>query len=298
MLDLGASINVMPTSFYKSLNFGDLEPTGMTIQLANISVVQPFGVLEDVLVQINELIFPIDFYVMGMEDETLGKGFTLILGLPFFMTMRTKIDMHVGTLSMEFGDNLVQFNIFEAMKHLTEDPSPFGIDLIDELVEEHLQINIDMSNLNQAGQSDPKPIENTSLSPSPLADLKPLPSHLKYAYLGNDQQFPVIIANNLHWKQKEKLLHALWQHKKAIGWKLSDLPSIKPSICMHRILMEEEARPIRQQQGRLNPTILDMVKKEVTKLLNVGIIYPILNSQWVSLVQVVPKKFGMTIMKN
>ncbi|RDX86104.1 hypothetical protein CR513_32600, partial [Mucuna pruriens] len=62
--------------------------------------------------------------------------------------------------------------------------------------------------------------------------------------------------------------------------------------------MEEEARPVRQQQRRLNPTILDVVKKEVIKLLAVGIIYPILDGNWVSPVQVVPKKFGMTVMKN
>ncbi|RDY01297.1 hypothetical protein CR513_15383, partial [Mucuna pruriens] len=73
MLDLGASINVMPTSIYKSLNFGDVEPTGMTIQLANRSVVQHLGVLED-------LIFPTDFYVLDMEDKTSVKGSTLILG--------------------------------------------------------------------------------------------------------------------------------------------------------------------------------------------------------------------------
>ncbi|RDX69851.1 Retrovirus-related Pol polyprotein from transposon 17.6, partial [Mucuna pruriens] len=84
----------------------------------------------------------------------------------------------------------------------------------------------------------------------------------------------------------------------AIGWKLSDLPGINPSICMNTILMEEEAHPIRQQQRRLNSTILDMVKKEVTKLLTVGIIYPISNSQWVSPVQVVPKKSGITVMKD
>ncbi|RDX73885.1 hypothetical protein CR513_46432, partial [Mucuna pruriens] len=110
MLDLGASINVMPASTYRSLNFGDLEPTGMTIQLANRSIVQPLGVLEDVLVQVNELIFLADFYVLDMEDEPSGKGSTLILGRPFLMTPRTKIDVHVGTLSMEFSDTLVQFN--------------------------------------------------------------------------------------------------------------------------------------------------------------------------------------------
>ncbi|RDX89903.1 hypothetical protein CR513_28298, partial [Mucuna pruriens] len=153
MLDLGASINVMPASIYRSLNFGDLEPTGMTIQLANRSIVQPLGVLKDVLVQVNELIFPTDFYVLDMEDETFGKESTLILGRPFLMTARTKIDVHAGTLSMEFGDTLVQFNIFEAMKHPTEDHSLFGIDLIDELVEEYLQLNSNSEDIENFARS-------------------------------------------------------------------------------------------------------------------------------------------------
>ncbi|RDX70766.1 hypothetical protein CR513_49957, partial [Mucuna pruriens] len=374
MLDLGASINVMPASIYRSLNFGDLEPIGMTIQLANRSIVQPLGVLEDVLVQVNELIFPADFYVLDMEDETSGKESTLILDRPFVMTARTKIDVHVGMLSMEFGDTLVEFNIFEAMKHPTEDHSFLGIDLFDEIVEEYSQLNsssedigkfvgstdeisclgsvdegtdyeevhdlpnsednhsdivdldfeIELSELlnqvcnlenpesttnaevkvaeiesrNQVGQTDPSPVtEKYPLSPPPM-ELKPLPSHLKYAYLDKEQQLPVIIANNLHQEQEEKLLEVLRQHKKAIGWKLSDLPGINPSICMHRILMEEEVKPIREQQRRLNPTLLDVVKKEVTKLLAAGIIYPISNNQWASPVQVVPKKSGMTVMKN
>ncbi|RDY05406.1 hypothetical protein CR513_10775, partial [Mucuna pruriens] len=299
MLDLGASINVMPASTYRSLNFRDLEPTGMTIQLANRSIVQPLGVLEDVLVQVNELIFPADFYVLDMEDESSGKGSTLILGRPFLMTARTKIDVHAGTLSMEFGDTLVQFNIFEAMKHPTEDHSLFGIDIMEELVEEYFQLDSCSAKVEdqQAGQTDPKPIIEKSPSPPPM-ELKPLPSHLKYAFLDSEQQLPVIIASNLLSEQEDKLLEVLRQHKQAIGWKLSDLPGINPSICMHRILMEEDIKPIRQQQRRLNPTILDVVKKEVTKLLAAGIIYPISDSQWVSPVQVVPKKSGMTVMKN
>ncbi|RDY10735.1 hypothetical protein CR513_04711, partial [Mucuna pruriens] len=141
MLNLGASMNIMPTSIYKSLNYGDMEPIGMTIQLANKSVVQPLGVFEDVLVQVDELIFLVDFYVLNMEHETPGKGSTLILGRPFLMIAKTKIDVHVETLSMEFGDTLMQFNIFEAMKHPMEDTSLFGIDLIDKLVEEHMQVD-------------------------------------------------------------------------------------------------------------------------------------------------------------
>ncbi|RDY03300.1 hypothetical protein CR513_13131, partial [Mucuna pruriens] len=124
----------------------------------------------------------------------------------------------------------------------------------------------------------------------PLVELNSLPSHLKYAYLGNDQQFPVIIANNLYREQKEKLLNVLRHHKKAISWKLSNLLSINPSIYMNRILMEGEAHPIRQQQRRLNLTILDVVKKE-DYLSHLG-------QPMGSPVQVVPKKSGMTIIKN
>ncbi|RDX98868.1 hypothetical protein CR513_18152, partial [Mucuna pruriens] len=97
----------MPTSIYKSLNFGDLEPTGMTIQLANRSIMEPLSVLEDVLVQVNELIFLAEFYVLDMEVETLGKGSNLIMGRPFLLTAKTKFDVHAGTLLMEFNDNLV-----------------------------------------------------------------------------------------------------------------------------------------------------------------------------------------------
>ncbi|RDY14442.1 hypothetical protein CR513_00486, partial [Mucuna pruriens] len=73
-----------------------------------------------------------------MEDEASAKGSALILGRPFFMAAKTKIDVHVRTLSMEFGDNMVQFNICEAMKYPAEDHSIFSIDIIDELIEEHI----------------------------------------------------------------------------------------------------------------------------------------------------------------
>ncbi|RDX97133.1 Retrovirus-related Pol polyprotein from transposon 17.6, partial [Mucuna pruriens] len=292
MLDLGALINVMPASIYRSLNFGDLEPTGMTIQLTNRSIVQPLGVLEDVLVQVNELIFPADFYVLDMEEETSGKGSTLILGRPFLMTTKTKIDVHVRTLSMEFDDTLVQFNIFEAMKHPTEDHSLFGIDLLDEIVEEYLQLNSSSEDIEKfAGGTD-------EISCLGVVDEEADHEEAPEICLGQRT-----VASSYHCQQslpeqEDKLLEVLRQYKKAIGWKLSDLPGINPSICMHRILMEEEVKPIRKQQRRLNLTLLDVVKKEVTKLLVAGIIYPILDSQWVSLVQVVPKKSGMTVMKN
>ena len=117
MLDLGASINVMPYSIYASLNLGDLKETGVVIQLADRSNAYPRGVLEDVLVQVNELVFPADFYVLDMEDEGSPMPTPLLLGRPFMKTARTKIDVYNGTLTMEFDGEIVHFNIFEAMRY-------------------------------------------------------------------------------------------------------------------------------------------------------------------------------------
>jgi len=94
------------------------------------------------------------------------------------------------------------------------------------------------------------------------------------------------------------LLHVLKKHKKAIGWTLADIPGISPSTFMHRILLEDGATPVRQPQRRLNLVISNVVKKEVTKLLQAGIIYPISDSQWASLIHVVSRKTSLIVVKN
>ncbi|KAL0318812.1 UNVERIFIED_CONTAM: hypothetical protein Sangu_2037400 [Sesamum angustifolium] len=97
MCDLGASINVMPLSIFESLHVGPLKETGVVIQLADRSVVYPEGVLEDVLVQVNELVFPADFYVLDMREDNSPSSTSILLGRPFLKTARTKIDVHAGT---------------------------------------------------------------------------------------------------------------------------------------------------------------------------------------------------------
>ena len=139
-----------------------------------------------------------------------------------------------------------------------------------------------------------KPSLSTTIQPATL-ELKPLPSNLKYAYLDDSKSFLVIVSASLAGEQEEKLLSVLKKHKKTIGWTLVDFPGISPSTCMHRINLEDGAKPVRQPQRRLNLVILDVVKKEVTKLLQAGIIYPISDSQWVSPIQVVPKKTALTV---
>ncbi|XP_042415111.1 uncharacterized protein LOC122004262 [Zingiber officinale] len=116
MLDLGASINVMPKSGFLSLGIGPLQPTGVVIQLANRSQAHPTGVIENVLVKVSDLIFPADFYILDMEGDVLMNRAPIILGRPFLKTARTKIDVHAGTLSMEIADVVVQFSIFDTLQ--------------------------------------------------------------------------------------------------------------------------------------------------------------------------------------
>ncbi|RVW47629.1 Retrovirus-related Pol polyprotein from transposon opus [Vitis vinifera] len=121
---------------------------------------------------------------------------------------------------------------------------------------------------------------------------------LKYTYLEENNQCPVVISSSLTGHQEISLLEVLKRCKKAIGWQISDLKGISPLVCTHHIYMEEEAKPIRQPQRRLNPHLQEVVRTEVLKLLQAGIIYPISDSPWVSPTQVVPKKSGITVVQN
>ncbi|KAM1721221.1 hypothetical protein ACFX12_022783 [Malus domestica] len=116
MLDLGASINVMPYSVYASMNLGALKHDGVIIQLADRSNAYPKGVLEDVLVQVDHLIFPADFYVLDMEDSGHSSPSPLLLGRPFMKMAQTKIDVAKGLVIMAFGGDMISFKISESIE--------------------------------------------------------------------------------------------------------------------------------------------------------------------------------------
>ena len=132
----------------------------------------------------------------------------------------------------------------------------------------------------------------------PKLELKPLPTHLKYAFLGEEETFPVIISSCLDLTQENQLLEILKTHITALGLTIADIKGISPLICTHRIHLEEDVKASRQPQRRLNPIMKEEVKKEVLKLLDVGVIYPIADSKWVSPTQVFPKKSGVTVVAN
>ncbi|GKB68962.1 reverse transcriptase domain-containing protein, partial [Tanacetum coccineum] len=133
-------------------------------------------------------------------------------------------------------------------------------------------------------------IIKSSIDDPPELKLKDLPSRLKYSFLEGTDKLPVITAKNLKEDEKVRLLKVLKLHKRAIAWKISDIKGIDPQFCTHKILMKDDCKPTIQHQRRVNPKIHEVIKKEVIKLLDAGLIYPISDSPWVSPVHCVPKK--------
>nr|GFA25232.1 reverse transcriptase domain-containing protein [Tanacetum cinerariifolium] len=138
----------------------------------------------------------------------------------------------------------------------------------------------------------------SSVDEPPEVELKDPPYHLEYAFLEGDNKLPVIIAKELGSEEKAALIKVLKSHKRAIAWKLSDIQGINPGFYTHKILMEDDYKPAVQHQRRVNPKIHDVIKKEVEKLLDAGLIYPISDSPWVSPVHCVPKKGSFTVVEN
>nr|KAJ0214876.1 hypothetical protein LSAT_V11C300149770 [Lactuca sativa] len=129
-----------PGVFTVPCKVGPLKRIGFIIQLADRSLVHPKGVLEDDLVQVNELIFPADFYVLDMGGDDSPNSSSILLGRPFLKTARTKIDVYDGTLSMEFHGEVIKFNIYDAM-HYRDDVSTLNfINVIQPLFFKYFEI--------------------------------------------------------------------------------------------------------------------------------------------------------------
>ncbi|KAI3744489.1 hypothetical protein L1987_57571 [Smallanthus sonchifolius] len=300
--DLGASINLMPYSLFEKLGLGDSAPTRMSISLADRSVKYPRGIVENLLVKVDKFVFPADFVILDMEVD---DRVPLILGRPFLRTAKALIDVFDGKITLRVGDENVTFDVMKLMKHSSgQDDSVFFLDTFiyhmdrfldyvcgaDLLNTQHLEV----FEVAENSEEEKKP----SVEAPPSLELKELPSHLEYAFLDGEAGLPVVISAAMTEEEKERLIEVLKVNKQAIAWKLTDIKGISPTFCTHRIFMEEEHKPVVQPQRRLNQNMLDVVKKEVLKLLDVGLIYPISDSTWVSPTQVVQKKGGMTVVKN
>nr|GEZ98139.1 DNA-directed DNA polymerase [Tanacetum cinerariifolium] len=320
LADLGASINLMSLSIWRKLKLPTLNDTKMVLELADRTISKPTGVAKTIFVKVGKFYFPADFVVL---DFIADPRVPLILGRPFLSTAHALIDVYEGEIILRHDDQSltlkcvdkpsISYNNFQSLNK---------VDLIDATCEEYSQEVLGFSDVvaNEVSTMYFEPIiSNSSQNHTPFdenlkvvkpknnkysddeppeVELKELPPHLEYAFLGENNKYPVIIAQDLSVNEKSALIEVLKSRKKAIAWKLTDIRGIDPKLYSHKILLEDDYSPKVQIQRRVNPKIHDVIKKEVKKLLDAGLIYPISDSPLVSPVYCVPKKGGMTVIKN
>jgi hypothetical protein len=135
LLDLEASVNLMPYSVYEQLRLGERKPTSITLELADRSVKIPRGIIEDVLVKVDKFIFPADFIVLDGEPiQISSRKIPVILGRPFMATANTIIDVKKGILTMTVGDMTVEFNVFKSSQQPPDSTECFAVNMIESLV--------------------------------------------------------------------------------------------------------------------------------------------------------------------
>ena len=301
LCDSGASINLMPLSVVQRLSLGELTPTAITLQMADRSMAQLEGILEDVLVKVGKFVFLVDFVIMHMEEDT---EVPLLLGRPFLATGAALIDEQKSELTLRVGDEAVQFNINRSLEHpnvgsdscmAVRNTSLLNDELNFDCIIQHSINEIEMnfqylesldcevlssnlfnketvSSINENSQNEESSQEQQTHEEETSAEgltLKELPSHLKYEFLEPKKRKPIIISAALTEAEEKKLLEILRKYKEEIAWSIEDLKGISPSICMHKILLEDNAKTSIEHQRRLNPVMKEVVRKEVLKWLNV-----------------------------
>ena len=239
----------------------------------------------------------LDFHIF---DVPRGDNFFLI-GQPIEHLANPNHDR--ATIQFKVGKEIIPVSLVRSVNTIAEARSE--TDPVEEAVssaqEEQAQSSQaeDANHFIQEAETDGFMKLNEEEKPQhPPPELKPLPPGLRYAFLHNDRRSPVVISDKLTENETRQLITVLEKHRSVFGYSLQDLKGINPSLCTHRIPMEPDHTPSREHQRRLNDAMREVVKKEVLKLLHAGIIYPVQDSEWVSPVQVVPKKGGMTVIQN
>ena len=248
LVDLRVSVNLLPYSVYVDLGLGELEPTNITLQLADRSVKIPRGMVKDVLVQVDKFYFPMDFVVLDTQPVVnQGTQFPVILDRPFLATANAIIHCRGGLMTLSFGNMTVNLNIFNVIKGMGDEDEVCEVNMVDSMVHKYLDNVLHDDPLTSCLVSpswdeevttveseflhsiikhkevlgvngwvpkfEPLPPNEDKALPSeerpPKLELKPLPSHLKYAFLGAEETFPVIISSSLELNQENQLFEIL-----------------------------------------------------------------------------------------
>ncbi|XP_042065506.1 uncharacterized protein LOC121809019 [Salvia splendens] len=139
MCDFGASINVLPYAIYKKLGEAKLVDTDIMIQLADRSCIHPEGILEDVIVKVNDFLYPAEFFVIKMTEPAAKESSGVLLGRSFLSTASTIIDVRNGKINLDFNGEQFTFNIDKAMKRPADSENVYSVDVTEPLVQEYLE---------------------------------------------------------------------------------------------------------------------------------------------------------------
>nr|GFA12620.1 reverse transcriptase domain-containing protein [Tanacetum cinerariifolium] len=301
LADLGASINLMPLSVWEGLSLPKLTSTFMTLELADRSVSKAIGIAKDVSVK----------------------------------TGRALIDVHKGELTLRIRNEAITYNLDQTVRY-SANYNQMTANKIDVICEEYSQEVLIFSDVTATGNPTPYDdslVSTTSPTLTPFGDSDFLLFEEANAFLINHYLLSSIMNNTCLRSRKNsrfvkpKLLNLslmnllrlnlrtylpisnthFWRATTSCpsllpkSWemrKLSDIQGINPEFYTHKILMKEDYKPAVQHQRRVNLMIHDVIKKEVEKLLDAGLIYPISDSPWVSPVHCVPKNGGFTVVEN
>nr|GFA47998.1 reverse transcriptase domain-containing protein [Tanacetum cinerariifolium] len=326
LADLGASINLMPLSIWKKLRLPILNDTKMVLELADRTISKPTGVAENVFVKVGKFYFPADFIIL---DFVADPRVPLILGRPFLSIAHALIDVYEGEITLRHDDQSltlkcgdtpsISYNNLESLNK---------VDLIDATCDEFSQAVLGFTDDVSTEVSSPfyEPIvlnSSQNLTPFDASDFllleeadafiaiddEPISSNIDATYY--DPEGDILILEALLNNDPEPLSNqkdffpTLHKDLKVVeprnqSFEENEPPEVKlkelPPHLEYAFL--EDYSPKVQSQRRVNPKIHDVIKKEVEKLLDAGLIYLLSDSPWVSPIHCVPKKGGMTVIKN
>jgi len=150
LLDLGASVNLLPYSVFQSLNLGELKPTSVTLLLADRSVKVPREIVEDVLVQVDKFIYHVDFIILDTQPVQTCNSIPIILGRPFLATSNALINCRNELMKLSFGNMTLEMNIFNICKQPGDDNDLQEVDLIEELVYDQYESTLSKTKFDES----------------------------------------------------------------------------------------------------------------------------------------------------
>eukprot|EP00253_Pinus_taeda_P005658 PITA_05658 len=318
LIDLGAAINVMTIETMKTLHLNNIRSTSTILELADRSKVVLEGILEDIIVSLDSWEYPVDFLIL-QPKANLG-GHPLILGRPWLATADAFIGCRLGSMIISHGDerkhialyppaqstslesvletqekqqtkSVLSINQFFDFREEEENEDLMDLFISEPSISEQLrevQYEAASDLLNQCFQETctVQTLRNYFIDIFPVNTISNPTIKIIEVYPGKHLN----IGNQLQSAQKQEVIALLQKYSKAFASDYTDMQGIHPSTCIHHIYIDDQVKPVRQPQRRMNPMMKEIVKEELQKLLNVGFIYSISDSQWVSPLVIVPKK--------